>query len=475
MNNFLTRLVMRNTIGTESGFGNGALVKPRLGSRFEARTEFSTGDSNWNEIVEEALTSARSGPDSPAKGKQFSPRRDKTHIAAPGVGDDAEQFQSAVDEDLTHHEGNVPMAEATTRSEFHHPSAEVETALRTQRELRPGSDGNDTPRPIVKKTLPFTPTAETLVSSRIVKSSAIIEAKTERLADPSGDQERFDEHTQITQRRGTTSLAAISMAVKQTSAGQQENSSADRSWLDKDTHTHTSGDPSASLLSSQAELHPAPFRNGNEREVIGSGDVALPAQSAPVRNEKHGGEQGKDQTSTSPASPGNKIRTGVQVKLHSRHEYGTASVDPALEQNGLHTKHAAVATEVKLPAIPQTGAAPAYSATAPGKEYSKLEPAVEEQTAAIVPPASGTRQSRRGDEFKRHASDTLINDQRTELSSSSRQEKENTAVPAINVSIGRIEIRAATPPPAPPAPVPRARRGPAVSLDDYLKKSKERR
>ena len=42
--------------------------------------------------------------------------------------------------------------------------------------------------------------------------------------------------------------------------------------------------------------------------------------------------------------------------------------------------------------------------------------------------------------------------------------------PTIRVAIGRIEVRAITPPPAPPtqrtAP---ARPGPALSLDDYLK------
>jgi hypothetical protein len=41
-----------------------------------------------------------------------------------------------------------------------------------------------------------------------------------------------------------------------------------------------------------------------------------------------------------------------------------------------------------------------------------------------------------------------------------------SSAPAIRVTIGRIEVRAITPPPVPPAP---ARPGPELSLDDYLK------
>lgn len=45
------------------------------------------------------------------------------------------------------------------------------------------------------------------------------------------------------------------------------------------------------------------------------------------------------------------------------------------------------------------------------------------------------------------------------------------SAPAIRVSIGRIEVRAATPPPVPAAqPAASARPGPALSLDDYLKR-----
>ena len=43
-----------------------------------------------------------------------------------------------------------------------------------------------------------------------------------------------------------------------------------------------------------------------------------------------------------------------------------------------------------------------------------------------------------------------------------------SSAPTVRVSIGRIEVRAITPPPAPPAQRP-ARLGPALSLDDYLK------
>src|SRR5215208_776222 len=47
---------------------------------------------------------------------------------------------------------------------------------------------------------------------------------------------------------------------------------------------------------------------------------------------------------------------------------------------------------------------------------------------------------------------------------------ESPAPPTIRVSIGRIEVRAITPPPAPPVqPARSARPGPELSLDDYLK------
>jgi hypothetical protein len=45
-----------------------------------------------------------------------------------------------------------------------------------------------------------------------------------------------------------------------------------------------------------------------------------------------------------------------------------------------------------------------------------------------------------------------------------------SSAPAIRVTIGRIEVRAITPPPVPPAQrTTPARPGPELSLDDYLK------
>ena len=45
--------------------------------------------------------------------------------------------------------------------------------------------------------------------------------------------------------------------------------------------------------------------------------------------------------------------------------------------------------------------------------------------------------------------------------------------PTVRVTIGRVEVRAILPPTSPPPRIPPARRGPALSLDDYLKQRNE--
>ena len=54
-----------------------------------------------------------------------------------------------------------------------------------------------------------------------------------------------------------------------------------------------------------------------------------------------------------------------------------------------------------------------------------------------------------------------------------RREPVPPARPTVQVTIGRIEVRAVQPPPAPP--VPRAPVGPRISLDEYLRERNEGR
>jgi hypothetical protein len=90
----------------------------------------------------------------------------------------------------------------------------------------------------------------------------------------------------------------------------------------------------------------------------------------------------------------------------------------------------------------------------------------EQTEPAFIDTASGASSSRR-DISRSNPSEAMLGESRPTMPA----EAALAATPTIHVTIGRIDVRAITPPAPPPQAKP-GRRGPALSLDEYLKQGK---
>lgn len=181
------------------------------------------------------------------------------------------------------------------------------------------------------------------------------------------------------------------------------------------------------------------------------------ARAVPFNNKK-GGEQ--EHVSPTPLKEGSSFESVSPAPVPSSFPIpaGTSNNSP-INRRSIARARTEGSETLLVPQRGQPGLVPALvpSTVVSSNQSAASLSGASEQIEPLLPPAYTPIQSRR--------MEMPAAGKRTET-----QGAEPTAPPTIHVTIGRIEVRAATPaPPAAPAPVRTQRAVPTLSLEDYLK------
>jgi hypothetical protein len=193
-----------------------------------------------------------------------------------------------------------------------------------------------------------------------------------------------------------------------------------------------------------ADPRPAIEPRLSEREVASGEEVrraspstapSYPGETGTSEREAAAAEGGRQSPSAGPASPGEAgAGRAISLPVQALVEHGGGEIPPPGTSPGRRASPGAA------PGEPKSGGA-----------LDRLA-----RRDASLPAEPGTARRRRPD-------------------GSPEPGSQEPSAPAIRVSIGRIEVRAAAPPPAMPPARPAAPSGPALSLDDYLEQHNGRR
>lgn len=428
MSNFLARLAMRNTTELRDTSGFGALAMPRLGSSFERKTDFMAGNDQGNEadeVVKPSFTPV-ANPDN--KVESLSPRSQQAQQTPWSTKNSGSDPQTTVEEVHVSQSNKEPKFQRTVSA------APDDGAQNIGEELQPGFDKHviTSHDSITTQGQPAQETADTKSLPGTTGKHASDQIQTKLRQNALQERSQLSKPPQL---RQTSRLPVFTPVPEPIIKGPGNN----------DKNIATPDSMETTLSSPLQEGKPT---RADTRKYDHSVDVPL-STNRPAKHVKKYTDS----------------RNESENKINIPNEYSKA-ISAHTADNLQHMKRT---NDILMATVITSDNTSQLTRAETSTSSKQLAGTIGMNKADTLPPVVSVQ----GDKPNRYRTDFANEYSMPESSSMNGQG--SATLPMIKVSIGRIEIRAATPPPVPAVAAPRPHRGPAVSLIDYLKKSKGRK